>query len=133
MGKLDSNEDKLSNSKRDLEKLEDYYHHKTMAISNKFFELEDKRTEFETMLQETYEATSYNLRQDENINEESFMTMNHIIDAFQSDFDTEYTKEKRRLTALEEETNQKYSKNRQLLEEKIDHLMSERRDYGNPW
>lgn len=112
MGKLDAKDDKLSNSKKDLEKLEDDYHHKTIAISDKFFELEDKRCEFETMLQETYEATSYHLRQDEMINEESFMTMNHIIEAFQSDFDTEYTKEKRRLTALEEETNQKYSKKR---------------------
>lgn len=42
MGKLDLNEDKFSNSKRDLEKLEDDYYYKIMVIFNKFFELEDK-------------------------------------------------------------------------------------------
>ncbi|MGT2888391.1 hypothetical protein N1495_01400 [Streptococcus didelphis] len=131
MGKLDSKDDKLMTSQRELEKLEDDYHHKIMVISDKFFELEVKRSEFKMMLQDTYEATSHNLRQDDVLNEEAFMTMNHIIDSFQSDFDTEYAKEHSRLTALEEATNQEYYKKRQVLESKIDQLMSERRDNGN--
>ncbi|MFI3888115.1 hypothetical protein [Streptococcus parauberis] len=91
MGKIESQEEKFLASQGELETLEDDYHAKSMAISEKFYELEDKRSEFESMLQETYEATSYSLRQDDDLNEESFMSMNQIIDSFQMDFDTAYS------------------------------------------
>ncbi|WP_353305391.1 hypothetical protein, partial [Streptococcus uberis] len=104
-----------------------------LAISEKFYELEDRRSEFERMLQETYEATSHQLRQDEFVDEEAFMGLTQIIESFQDDFDTEYAKENRRLRTLEEDTNQAYYKKRQDIERKMDQLMSERRDNGNRW
>ncbi len=87
---IQSGEEKFLASQGELETLEDDYHAKSMAISEKFYELEDKRSEFESMIQETYEATSYSLRHDD-LNEESFMSMNQIIDSFQMDFDTAYS------------------------------------------
>lgn len=133
MGSIDSLDDELIKSQEDLEKLEDHYHLNSLAIAEKFYELEDRRSEFERMLQETYEATSHQLHQDELVDEEAFMGMTQIIESFQDDFDTEYAKENRRLRTLEEDTNQEYYKKRQDIERKMDQLMSERRDNGNRW
>ncbi|MCK1204398.1 hypothetical protein MXZ79_07260 [Streptococcus uberis] len=133
MGSIDSLDDELMKSQEDLEKLEDHYHLNSLAISEKFYELEDRRSEFERMLQETYEATSHQLRQDEFVDEEAFMGLTQIIESFRDDFDTEYAKENRRLRSLEEDTNQEYYKKRQAIERKMDQLMSERRDNGNRW
>lgn len=133
MGSIDSLDAELMKSQEDLEKLEDHYHLNSLAISEKFYELEDRRSEFERMLQETYEATSHQLQQDELVDEEAFMGLTQIIESFQDDFDTEYAKENRRLRTLEEDTNQEYYKKRQDIERKMDQLMSERRDNGNRW
>ncbi|WP_457785537.1 hypothetical protein, partial [Streptococcus uberis] len=92
MGSIDSLDDELMKSQEDLEKLEDHYHLNSLAISEKFYELEDRRSEFERMLQETYEATSHQLQQDELVDEEAFMGLTQIIESFQDDFDTEYAK-----------------------------------------
>ncbi|MFZ7333228.1 hypothetical protein [Streptococcus pluranimalium] len=102
MEKLDDLQRALREKQLELEQLEDDYYNHSNSISEQFCELDSRRSELEALLQETYEATNYSLRQDDVINEESFHLMNQIIESFQIELDTEYDNERRNLLDLEE-------------------------------
>lgn len=127
MGKLDDLQRVLKATQLELEQLEDDYHNQSAHISEQFFELDSRRSELETLLQETYEVTNDSLRQDDVINEDSFHLMNQIIESFQIELDTEYDKERRNLLDLEEEMKQIYVQKRNVVEQALDEIQKEKR------
>lgn len=122
MGKLESVEETITKTEKELENLEDTYHRQTQEVIRNFDDLELKKSEIEEALQEIYEATSYILRQDDNASDCDFMSLNQTIDSFQTDLDWEYSKEHHRLSDLEEESRQIYLTKRNQFEQKIDDL-----------
>lgn len=127
MGKLEELEQALSSKHLELEKLEDNYHRQAHDISEQFFELDSKRTELENLFQESYEATSYTLRKDYIVDEDSFRSLNQIIESFQTELDDGYNQVHQNLIELEDQTNRDYQKKRNQLEQKINALQRERR------
>ncbi|EGE53960.1 hypothetical protein [Streptococcus parauberis] len=127
MGKLEELEQALSSKHLELEKLEDNYHRQAHDISEQFFELDSKRTELENLFQESYEATSYTLRKDYIVDEDSFRSLNQIIESFQTELDDGYNQVHQNLIELEDQTSRDYQKKRNQLEQKINALQRERR------
>ncbi|AUW97393.1 hypothetical protein [Streptococcus pluranimalium] len=127
MEKLDDLQRALRKKQLELEQLEDDYYNHSNSISEQFCELDSRRSELEALLQETYEATNYSLRQDDVINEESFHLMNQIIESFQIELDTEYDNERRNLLDLEEERKQTYVKERYAIEQTLEEIQKEKR------
>ncbi|AUT06571.1 MULTISPECIES: hypothetical protein [Streptococcus] len=103
MGKLEELEQALSSKHLELEKLEDNYHRQAHDISEQFFELDSKRTELENFFQESYEATSYTLRKDDIVDEDSFRSLNQIIESFQTELDDGYNQVHQNLIELEDQ------------------------------
>ncbi|PCH12783.1 hypothetical protein A9Y57_01502 [Streptococcus parauberis] len=126
MGKLEELEQALSSKHLELEKLEDNYHRQAHDISEQFFELDSKRTELENFFQESYEATSYTLRKDDIVDEDSFRSLNQIIESFQTELDDGYNQVHQNLIELEDQTSRDYQKKRNQLEQK-NALQRERR------
>lgn len=56
MGKLESVEETITKTEKELENLEDTYHRQTQEVIRNFDDLELKKSEIEEALQEIYEA-----------------------------------------------------------------------------
>ncbi|MGT2808731.1 hypothetical protein DIX60_01950 [Streptococcus iniae] len=129
MESLNQISEKLLNKRVELENLEDSYHRSNNNLAEQVYDLEQKRSDLENLLQETYETTSYDLRQDDSVNEESFMAMNQIFTFFQTELDEEFAKEYRILLDQEEELRQEYLKKRQILQDSVEQLQQKNTAY----
>lgn len=114
---LDDIQAELKKEKQGLERLEDRYYAQRREIDEAYLDLDDRRKELETIYEETYNAVSSYLHQQEGDVSEQYYALNRLIEDYSEATETQYKKYYREISDKEETLTSSYYKERAQVED----------------